>query len=135
MMLAAFLAHISRKIWRSLLPRQVPSSVRSQFHTTSPLKPLSPYMVKTLTIFFSRIKKTDGVDTWCAALRMQVLARVGRKPSDTDSIKSQISPKTSRGKKDSTKDAIKDITSDSQVNSYFSYRWSPASLTINIYFT
>ena len=31
------------------------------------------------------------------------------------------------------KDAIKDITSDSQVNSYFPYRWSPASLTFNIY--
>ena len=28
----------------------------------------------------------------------------------------------------------KDITSDSQVNSYFPYRWSPASLTTNIYF-
>ena len=49
-------------------------------------------------------------------------------------IKSQISSKTSHGKKDSKKDAIKDITSDSQVNSYFPYRWSPANLTINIYF-
>ena len=32
------------------------------------------------------------------------------------------------------KDAIKIITSDSQVNSYFPYCWSPASVTINIYF-
>ena len=48
---------------------------------------------------------------------------------ETDSIKS----KTSRGKKRTAqKDAIKDITGDSQVNSYFPYRWSPASLTINI---
>ena len=38
------------------------------------------------------------------------------------------------GKRTAQKDAIKDITSDSQVNSYFPYRWSPASLTINIYF-
>ena len=37
------------------------------------------------------------------------IVRVGRK---TDSMKSQISSKTSRGKKDSTKDAIKDIASD-----------------------
>ena len=37
-------------------------------------------------------------------------------------------------KRTAQKDAIKDITSDSQVNSYFPYRWSPASLTINIYF-
>ena len=60
--------------------------------------------------------------------------RVGRKPSETDSIKSQISSKSSRGKKDTQKDAIKDITNDSQVNSYFPYRWSPSSLTINTYF-
>ena len=38
------------------------------------------------------------------------------------------------GKRTAQKDAIKDITSDSQVNSYNPYRWSPASLTINIYF-
>ena len=38
------------------------------------------------------------------------------------------------GKRTAQKDAIKDITSESQVNSYFLYRWSPASLTINIYF-
>ena len=38
------------------------------------------------------------------------------------------------GKRTAQKDAIKDITSDSQVNSYFPYRWSPASLTFNIYF-
>ena len=38
------------------------------------------------------------------------------------------------GKRTAQKDAIKAITSDSQVNSYFPYRWSPASLTINIYF-
>ena len=45
---------------------------------------------------------------------------------------SQLSPRSHPrhlvGKK-----AIKDITSDIQVNSYFPYRWSPASLTINIY--
>ena len=38
------------------------------------------------------------------------------------------------GKRTAQKDAIKDITSDSQVNSYFPYRWSLASLTVNIYF-
>ena len=39
-----------------------------------------------------------------------------RNPSETDSIKSQISSKTSSEKNDSTKDAIKATTSDSQVN-------------------
>ena len=38
------------------------------------------------------------------------------------------------GKRTAQKDAIKDITSDGQVNSYIPYRWSPASLTFNIYF-
>ena len=38
------------------------------------------------------------------------------------------------GKRTAQKDAIKDITSNSQVNGYFPYRWSPASLTNNIYF-
>ena len=56
------------------------------------------------------------------------------KSSGTDSTQCQISSKTSRVKNDSTKDAIKDITSDSQVNSYFPYRWSLASLKVNIYF-
>ena len=38
------------------------------------------------------------------------------------------------GKRTAQIDTIKDITNDSQVNSYFSYRWSPHSLTFNIYF-
>ena len=50
----------------------------------------------------------------------------------------QLSPKSHPrhlvGERTAQKDAIKDITSDSQVNSYFPYRWSPASLTFNIYF-
>ena len=64
----------------------------------------------------------------------QLRARVVRKSSETDSIKFKISSKTSRGKKDSTKDTIIDITSDSQVNSNFPNRWSQASLTFNNYF-
>ena len=56
------------------------------------------------------------------------------KPSETDSIKFKISSKKPRGKKDRQKDTIIDITSDSQVNSNFPYRWSPASLTFNNYF-
>ena len=61
-------------------------------------------------------------------------AKVGRKPSETDSVKSQISPKTSCGEKGQHKKTLIDIACDSQVNSYFQYRWSPASLTFNIYF-
>ena len=64
---------------------------------------------------------------------MKLLEQVG-KPSETDSIKFKISFKTSRGKKTAQKDTIIDITSDSQVNSNFPYRWSPASLAFNNYF-
>ena len=38
------------------------------------------------------------------------------------------------GKGTAQKDTTKDITSDSQVNSNFPYRGSPASLTLSIYF-
>ena len=38
------------------------------------------------------------------------------------------------GKRTTQKDAIKDTTSDSQVNSCFPYRWPPASVTFNICF-
>ena len=38
------------------------------------------------------------------------------------------------GKRTAQKDTIIDITSDSQVNNNFPYRWSPASLTFNNYF-
>ena len=58
-----------------------------------------------------------------------------KKPSETDSIQSQIisKPRHLVGKH-STKNTIKDISSDSQVNSNFSYRWSPVTLIFNIYF-
>ena len=39
------------------------------------------------------------------------------------------------GKRTAQKDTIIEITSDSQVNSNFPYRWSPASLTFTDYFT
>ena len=38
------------------------------------------------------------------------------------------------GKRTAQKDTIINTTSDSQVNSNFPYRWSPASLTFNNYF-
>ena len=37
------------------------------------------------------------------------------------------------GKRTAQRDINKDITSDSQVKSYFPHRWSPASLTFNIH--
>ena len=55
--------------------------------------------------------------------KMQIMRRQKqesvRNPSETDSITSQISSKTSSGIRTAQKDAIKDITSDSQVKSCF----------------
>ena len=65
---------------------------------------------------------------------MRSFYKVLGKPSETDSIKSQISSRNLVGKGTAQKDTIKDISSDSQVNSNFPYRWSPASLTLSIYF-
>ena len=50
----------------------------------------------------------------------------------------QLSPRSHPrylvGKRTAQKDAIKDTTSDSQMNSCFPYRWPPASVPLNIYF-
>ena len=55
--------------------------------------------------------------------------------SGTDTIQSQISSTTSRGeKKHKTRPYLRH-SSGSLVNSHFQYRWSPASLTLKIYFT
>ena len=64
-----------------------------------------------------------------------VHVRVGRKTLKTDSIQCEnLIQDISWAKRTAQKDAMKDITSDSQVNSYFTYKLSPASLTFNIYF-
>ena len=55
-------------------------------------------------------------------------------PQTLTQLSPRFHPRHLAGIRTALKDAIKDITSDSQVNSYFPYRWSPASLTINIYF-
>ena len=72
----------------------------------------------SLTEYNSNIyfKLERSSDSWVAIESL-------KKPQELTVI-SQISSKTSRGKKDSStqKDTIKDITSDSKVNSYFPYR-------------
>ena len=55
-------------------------------------------------------------------------------PQKLTQLSPRFHPRHLVGRRTAQKDAIKDITSDSQVNSYFPYRWSPASLTIDIYF-
>ena len=60
--------------------------------------------------------------------------RVGRKTLKLIQLSPRFHSRHLVGKRTAQKGTIKDITSDSKVNSYFPYRWSPASLTFNIYF-
>ena len=55
-------------------------------------------------------------------------------PQKLTQLSSRSHPRHLVGKKTAQKDIIIDITSDSQVNSNFPNRWSPASLTFNNYF-
>ena len=55
-------------------------------------------------------------------------------PQKLTQLSSRSHPRHLVGKRTAQKDSIIDITSDSQVNSNFPYRWSPASLTFNNYF-
>ena len=51
-------------------------------------------------------------------------------PQKLTQLSPRSHPRHLMGKRTAQKDAIKVITSDSQVNSYFPYRWSPASLNL-----
>ena len=55
-------------------------------------------------------------------------------PQKLTQLSSRSHPRHLVGKRTAQKDTIIDITSDSQVNSNFPYKWSPASLTFNNYF-
>ena len=55
-------------------------------------------------------------------------------PQKLTQLSSRSHPRHLVGKRTAQKDTIIDITSASQVNSNFTYRWSPASLTFNSYF-
>ena len=76
---------------------------------------------------FTALRTTSPYPSFCYSCLVCVEKKEG-KPSETDSIKFKISSKTPVGKRTAQKDTIIDITSDSQVNSNFPYRWSPASL-------
>ena len=55
-------------------------------------------------------------------------------PQKLTQLSSRYHPRHLVGKRTAQKDTIIDITSDSQLNSNFPYRWSPASLTFYNYF-
>ena len=55
-------------------------------------------------------------------------------PQKLTQLSSRSHPRHRVGKRTAQKDITIDTTSDSQVNSNFPNRWSPASLTFNNYF-
>ena len=55
-------------------------------------------------------------------------------PQKLTQVSSRSHPRHLVGKRRAQKDITIDTTSDSQVNSTFPNRWSPASLTFNNYF-
>ena len=67
---------------------------------------------------------------------MEIPEQENRKknPQKLNQMSSRSNPRHLVGKRTAQKDTIIDITSDSQVNSNFPYRWSPACLTFNNYF-
>ena len=58
----------------------------------------------------------------------------GEFPQKLTQLSPRIHPRDLVGKRIAQTEPIKYINSDSQVNSFFPYRWSPTSLTFNSYF-
>ena len=69
---------------------------------------------------------------------LQVFSTVGKSrkenPQKLTQLSSRSHPRHLVGKRTAQKDITIDTTSDSQVNSNFPNKWSPASLTFNNYF-
>ena len=82
------------------------------------------------------MRKVDKTETQVTIGDMTYVREVTKSrkenPQKLTELNSRSHPRHLVGKKDST-NTIVDITSDSQVNSNFPYRWSPASLTFNNY--
>ena len=66
--------------------------------------------------------------------RLKKLQKRSENPQKLTQLSSRSHTRHLVGKRTAQKDTIIDITNDSQVNSNFPYRWSPASLTFNNYF-
>ena len=70
----------------------------------------------------------------CLFLSVLSVRRRKENPQKLTQLSSRSNQRHLVGTRTAQKDTIIDITSDSQVNSNFPYRWSPASLIINNYF-
>ena len=106
---------------------------------------LPPILIFPPCTFFlsscTELVSSDHYLRWVIALNLEfsqksIRYKKSRKenPQKLTQLSSRSHPRHLVGKRTAQKDTIIDITSDSQVNSNFPYRWSPASLTFNNYF-
>ena len=81
-------------------------------------------------------KKADRLEHLQFDTHIHVLNKKNRKETaqKQTQLSSRSHPRHLVGKRTAQKDITIDTTSDSQVNSNFPNRWSPASLTFNNYF-
>ena len=70
-----------------------------------------------------------------ASVHIKVRKSRKENPQKLTQLSSRSHPRHLVRKKTAQKDTIIDITSDSHVNSNFPYRWSPACLIFNNYFS
>ena len=78
------------------------------------------------------LQNSEGL--YITAFSPSVIKSKKENPHKLTQLSSRSHPRHLVGKRTTEKDTIIDITSDSQVNSNFPYRWSPANLTFNNYF-
>ena len=76
---------------------------------------------------------SDGYH-WPGRLVIETSKSRKETPQKLTQLSSRSHPRHLVGKRTAQKDITIDTTSDSQVNSNFPNRWSPASLTLNNYF-
>ena len=93
-------------------------------YSDRPYKKIDHYFFKTQWIFMIH----------CHFCSNSLYKRWKENPQKRTQLSSRSHPRHLVGKRTAQKDTITDTTSDSQVNSNFPYRWSPASLTFNNYF-
>ena len=96
-----------------------------------------PYQFKKIIVRYKKIGYNVDVLRQTACLVVNpIKVNKSRKenPQKRTQLSSRSHPRHLVGKRTAQKDITIDTTSDSQVNSNFPNRWSPASLTFNNYF-
>ena len=128
--LLVLVLHMVRKIWRETDRIKAGKN----FKVTQP-KFSNVTALNGLAKFYCIIVSADRtLQIYATICIFQIRNSRKENPQKLTQLSSRSHPRHLVGKRTAQKDTIIDITSDSQVNSNFPYRWSPASLTFNNYF-